>query len=155
PLRTSTAEVLLILPPFAGYSRPSLALHLLQACAARAGIAVDVLYANLLFARMLGREEYDTICYSQSADLLGDRVFTSHLFGHPSFGMRSDAPTTPLYSRQAAPRQFDFARRDRCDRVAAAFVDLVADFAVQRGYTVVGCSTTFEQNLSSLSLLKA
>ncbi len=46
----STADAVLIVPPFAGLDFPSLGIHLLQA-AVRAGLRVPILYANLLLRR--------------------------------------------------------------------------------------------------------
>jgi hypothetical protein len=66
-------DALIVVPPFAGLDRPSLAAHVLQACAAAAGIRVDVLYANLLLGAQIGELNYQVsvmrpvVPYSASA----------------------------------------------------------------------------------------
>ena len=50
------ADALLIVPPFADLYHASLGVHLLQAVAEKAGLQVRVLYANLLFAAVIGEE---------------------------------------------------------------------------------------------------
>ena len=88
-----TPAVLLVLPPFAGIDRPSLGLHTLQACAAARGHDVRVLYANILFAQILGEVKYESLCYAPTSDLLGERIFAVAAFGtsYPGHGVQGQA----------------------------------------------------------------
>jgi hypothetical protein len=52
-------RVLLVVPPTASIDRPSLGVHVLQACARAAGYEVEVLYANMLFAARVGERQYE------------------------------------------------------------------------------------------------
>lgn len=54
PVRT-----LLIVPPFASIHWPAHGIHVLQSVAREQGLQADVLYANLMFAALLGEEEYE------------------------------------------------------------------------------------------------
>ena len=57
------ADALIIVPPFAGLDRPSLGVHVLQACAKARGVTVSVLYANLLLGGEVGEPTYQAVCY--------------------------------------------------------------------------------------------
>ncbi len=78
-------DVLLIFPPFSSWRYPSLACHLLQACAGEIGIRVSVLYANIIFAEMIGKESYDLINVDYH-QLLGERLFSRAAYNLPPFG---------------------------------------------------------------------
>lgn len=68
----SDADVLLMVPPFAKIEWPSLALHILQACARKAGFTVNVFYANLAMAAWIFEETYQLIADTK---LLGEAIF--------------------------------------------------------------------------------
>ena len=55
------SDFVLVVPPFAAKELPSIALHLLQACAARAGFEVGVFYASLAFASWIGEDYYESL----------------------------------------------------------------------------------------------
>ena len=80
------ADALVIVPPFAGLDRPSLGVHVLQACAKARGVTVSVLYANLLLGGEVGEPTYQAVCYGPSGALLGERFFAAAAFGIPPFG---------------------------------------------------------------------
>src|SRR5215475_9081636 len=86
PELLSGGDALLIVPPFGGVDRPSLATHLLQACAANAGFKTPVLYANMSLARLMGDAEYTAVCFGPTSALLGERFFASWAYGVPPFG---------------------------------------------------------------------
>src|SRR5919201_6075601 len=89
----SDGDALIIVPPFAGLDRPSLAAHLLQACAAREGVRVRVLYASLLLGAEIGEINYEAVCYAPSGALLGERFFAAAAYGLPPFGNDSGYQT--------------------------------------------------------------
>ena len=68
--RSRSGNILLIVPPSATIERLSLGVHVLQACAATTQLNVTVLYANLLFAQMVGQQAYDTLCDGVYEELL-------------------------------------------------------------------------------------
>lgn len=146
-------DVLFVVPPFGGVDRPSLGVHILQALGREAGIDVRVLYANLLLARDIGLERYVAICYAPTSDLLGERYFCQSAFsrapqGAPRFGeprthrrVSPDGPAVP-------PEEFA-----RLSEAAPAWCDTLAEAIVQRGFKIVGLTTTFEQTNASVALL--
>jgi ribosomal peptide maturation radical SAM protein 1 len=82
PAAFPRSDVVLVIPPFAPTFQPSLACHLLQACARARGVDVTVVYGNLLFASMVGHRAYE--------DLLEKRLCLEHVFRHAAFGFRDD-----------------------------------------------------------------
>ena len=81
-------DLLLIVPPFAAADRASLAAHLLQACARRAGFKVRILYANMVLAAEIGWSHYNAICDRKVGPpnlLVGERLFSGCAHGQPFF----------------------------------------------------------------------
>src|SRR5689334_8102376 len=74
-------EILIIVPPFATLDRPSLAAHLLQACAGAAGFQVRVFYANLAFAEAIGVDAYTSVSNAPTFAMLGERLFARSAHG--------------------------------------------------------------------------
>jgi ribosomal peptide maturation radical SAM protein 1 len=150
----SQGDALLVVPPFGGVDRPSLAAHLLQACASRAGFRTPVLYANMALARLMGDMEYEAVCFAETSALLGERFFASWAYGLPPFGRddpRIEASITDLSGKFSLSadslRQFERGIGDWVSRLAATIV--------AAGYRVVGCSSTFEQTAASVAILNA
>lgn len=147
------ADVLIVVPPFAGVDRPSLAAHTLQACARKAGLRVSVLYANLAFAREIGDTNYEGICFGDSTALLGERFFAAAAFGVPSFGR--DDPDIEIaigdLSSQVEVSADDFRGLEA--RVPEWCDALVAAILAAGNFPIVGCSTTFEQTAASIAIL--
>jgi ribosomal peptide maturation radical SAM protein 1 len=139
------AEALIVVPPFAGIERPSLAAHLLQAVAAEAGFQVDVLYANLRLARHLGEAIYQDICYQPTYRLLGERLFAPVAFPQlrarlPGYDLKTSAGASPV-------RHEDLLAR------IAAWVEELLDFLAAEAPQIVGCTSSYEQALASLAIL--
>ena len=147
-----TPDVLLILPPFAGIDRPSLGLHTLQACAAIRGHAVRVLYANVLFAQILGEVKYESLCYAPTSDLLGERIFAVAAFGaeYPAHCVHGqDSLRTAL--RLSDP--IDQAEIEDLQTIAAHFARRLGTILAAREIAFVGCNSTFEQTCAAISIL--
>ena len=132
PLLTG-GDALLILPPFAGYERPSLGLHVLKAVAHAQGLKVDILYANAHFAGVFTEDRYTSVCYAPTGVLSGEKVFAPMAFPGkvPSF----NDPET--------------------ERLAAEWIEGIAVFLASLDYPVIGCNTMFEQLTCSLAILDA
>lgn len=147
-----SGDALIVIPPFAGLDRPSLAAHTLQACAAKAGFRVRVLYANLLLAKEIGDSLYTAICFAPTSSLLGERFFARSAYGVPQLG-RDDpviqAAITDISGQvNVTPdeiRALETRMSGWVDQLAAAIADL--------RFPVVGFSTTFEQTAASVALL--
>jgi len=147
---------LIIVPPFAGLDRPSLAAHVLQACAAEAGIRVSVLYANLLLGAEIGELNYQAVCYAASGALLGERFFAAAAYDLPPFGQ--DTSYTSYFDNSSERYddevEIDLDELQRLEPKVRDWADALAAAIVARGYKVVGCTTTFEQTAASVALLK-
>src|SRR5690554_4943620 len=85
-LDIGSGDALIIVPPLASTTMPSLAAHLLQSCARRDGCQVKVLYANLLFAAEIGQLNYAAVSRGSLQYMLGERLFCSAAYGLPAFG---------------------------------------------------------------------
>ena len=154
----SGARVLLIIPPFGGIDYPSLALHLLQAVARARGIEVDVLYANLALAAVIGESDYGALSYNCPVRaLMGERFFAQVAYGRSLGSLlssnqrhRNDYDQAPLGVRRLPIHAIrDYAQH------AGEFVDQLAACIAAARYEVVGCSTTFEQTSASIAILDA
>ena len=84
-------DILLIVPPFAATNRPSLGVHLLQACGEEAGFRIQVWYGNLALAARFGIERYNSICEAATNLFLGERLFCSSAYGLPALGRDGEA----------------------------------------------------------------
>ena len=129
------ADALLIVPPFATVTRPYLSAHILQACGREKGFTVDVLYANLLFAEMIGSERYLNLAYEGNS-LLTEMVFAPRAFEQSVVASENETV------KELLP-------------IVDQLVDIVASVIAQREYMVVGSSSTFFQTTSSVALLSA
>lgn len=148
-------DALIIVPPFAGLDRPSLAAHVLQACAIAAGVRVRVLYANLLLGAEIDELNYEAVCYSPTGALLGERFFAAAAYDIPPFGhdpsYKNYFDQTPeMYDEEVT---IDLAQLQRLEPEMRKWLDRIAEAIAARGYKVVGCTTTFEQTAASVALL--
>jgi len=147
-------DALLIVPPFGGVDRPSLAAHLLQACAAEAGFRTPVLYANMALARIMGDSEYTAVCFAATSSLLGERFFVSTAYGLPPFG-RDDPKIETSISDVSGKVSISPDAFREFEKMIAGWVTELAGAIVKRGYRAVGSSSTFEQTAASVSILNA
>lgn len=148
-------DALIIVPPFAGLDRPALGPHVLQACAKRHGRSVRILYANLLFASVIGEARYSAICYGPTTGLAGERVFAAKAYGcAPLAGFN---PANTAYFKRAPERVSGIISYPDLLSIASKAErwvdDLVESIRLAR-YPVVGCSTTFEQTAASIAILR-
>ena len=135
PSRFPSADVVLVVPPFAPTFQPSLACHILQACARERGLDVTVVYANLLFASIVGHGEYE--------QLLDRRVYLEHIFRHAAFGL----PGEPDPAVAADSALLDGLR------AAGPWLARVGEIIRSIHPVVVGATCSFEQITSTVALL--
>lgn len=148
----------LVSMPYASLQRPSLALGLLKAVLERQGIATRAVHFNLSWAEEVGLRRYLACAVSAPTDYLaGEWTFAGAAFRAQAPDPRAyldafpDAP--PYRSADGSRRQFldDLALlRER----ASGFVDRCAHRLLELGVRAVGCTSTFEQHVPSLALLR-
>jgi ribosomal peptide maturation radical SAM protein 1 len=154
--KTSGADCVIVVPPFSNVSLPALGPHLLQAIAHAEGMCVRILYANLIFAALIGLGTYQAICEdrhdavtdgrSQGPQLLGERIFARRAHGLPSLGSPSSrclSVNTPLSTLAEVEARTDY------------FCDVVADGLVESGCQVIGFTSSFQQINASFAMLRA
>ena len=161
------ADVLLIVPPFQALKAPSFGVHLLQACGRKAGFRVQVLYANLLLASLLGEENYAKVSGEPGESFAGERFFARCAFALPPLGRRasrifeSDWLVGPNKDWEIVPdrdchysgKRITLPELRRLERYAEVFVERVGGAVSEQGYRIVGCTTSFEQTAASVALL--
>ena len=150
--------------PYASLTRPSMALGLLAAILERDGIATTVAPAGLWFAERAGLPLYE-LCASRMSTvfLAGEWTFAAAAFGDDAERARLDAEYLRQIS-EASVRHPAVWRGARGSELVAQLVALRAaatrftDEAARRvlatGARVVGCTSTFEQHVASLALLR-
>src|SRR5262245_4695950 len=89
-LSARTCDALIMVPPVFELRYPSLASHVLQACARAAGFRVRGFYANLLFASHIGLLRYQTLTHATPGSFLGERVFARAAYGVPPLGKHAE-----------------------------------------------------------------
>jgi magnesium-protoporphyrin IX monomethyl ester (oxidative) cyclase len=152
--------------PFSELSQPSLALGLLTACCADEGLEARVLPANIWFSEEFGVSLHNLIFEAYSTTLLGEWVFSHALF--PDFAPDDDAylrrsirllklDGTVYWQRlkQAFPYVDHVLLLRTLREEVPRFVESVAKKVLAHNPKVVGCTSMFQQQCSSLALLKA
>lgn len=152
--------VALVSMPFATLTRPSMALGLLQGVLRRDGMRCKSFYLNLDFAEAVGTKSYHLGTHLGPTEfLVGDWAFAEAAFG-------ADAPEADLYlaclarawrggSGQVPAQAQGVLRALRYMRgAAAAFTRRAAEQVLAWRPTIVGCTTSLEQTVASLALLR-
>jgi ribosomal peptide maturation radical SAM protein 1 len=146
-------QVLLLSMPFGALDRPALGMSILKAELAKAGIACDARYLNIVFAELVGCEEYRWISselpYTAFA---GDWTFTRALYG-PRPQIEAG------YVEHILQRTWQFADNDiarilHIRELVPHYLDHCMETVPWQDYQVVGFTSTFEQNIASLALAK-
>jgi len=158
-------DVLLIVPPFATLKHPTLGVHLLQGCARQAGFRVQVVYATVLLASLMGEENYGQICDAPMGSFAAERFFARAAFNLPPLGRRARQMFEPAWlieteeegeigAGSAPPPDLDLRTLKRLEKdYAQDFVETVAKRVSESSYKIVGCTTMFEQTTASVALL--
>ena len=152
---TGRARVALVNMPFGMADRPSIQCGLLKAALTRRGHEVDVFYLNLEFAAEFGAALYRELSAVRTDVLAGDWLFSAAAFGY-----RADEEayrrSCPSIDRLCAEIGMDFAQLCGFRReILPAWIERWAQAVEWDGYTVVGFTSTFEQNNASFGLARA
>lgn len=153
---TPQSDVVLVCMPVAPLEHPSLAIGQLTACLKRDAVSVRGIYANLMFLDYIGSEDHILIDSTRIEDSLGDWLFAGVAF--PEF-----EPDHARYLARLVERNPRFgglvgddaeARLWRLRDSMAGFVDWVADKVIAANPRIVGATSTFQQHVASLALLR-
>lgn len=146
-------KALLLSMPFGPLERQALGLSLLKPQLEQKGISCGIRYLTFPFAEFIGYENYQWISndvpYTAFA---GDWVFRRALYGQHD-------QDEQLYIQEILTNTWNLCQEeiDRILRIRT-FVPVYLDYCVQiipwNEYGLVGFTSTFEQNLASLSLAK-
>lgn len=151
------ADALLIVPPFASIDRTCLAVHLLQSCARSIGFSVDIFYANLLMASIMGEANYYALYYSGlGREMLGERLFCRTANGMPPFGENGlcalERRITQLKKKGV---NVDV---ETIMKVEGELEDLCDAIALQisvKSYPVIGFTNAFDQISACIALIRS
>ncbi|HEX6525459.1 MAG TPA: RiPP maturation radical SAM C-methyltransferase [Streptosporangiaceae bacterium] len=162
------ADVCLVSMPYASLTRPSMALGLLAAILDREGVSATVAHAGLWFAESAGLWRYE-LCSSRTPTVFmaGEWTFAGAAFPDEPNETGRRAGLDAEYLRQvseASERYPEYWRGNRGSTLvedllalraaATRFTDEAARRVLATGARVVGCTSTFEQHVASLALLR-
>ncbi len=168
-----TGNILLIVPPFAPIDRPSLAIHLLQATASQSGFKTDVLYANLMFARMIGIINYKKLAHVGPPSLLCERVFARTAYGVPPLGHDRGVDLTLTHSSKPIGKTtneelckwtenkttnqigLNLKHLGEIENQTDQFISIINESLCKSNYSIVGCSSTLQQHAPSIAILNS
>ena len=146
-------RALLVSMPFATVLRPSLGVSLLKASLEREGVAADVVYPGIAFARLLSLRGYERLADGFPHPILaGEWVFTGCLYEE---GRGPD----PDYVEDVLQRRWRLAEDDvdlilRARSLAPGFLDACMSAIPWAEYDLVGFSSCGAQNVASLALAR-
>jgi len=137
--------------PYGALDRPALGLSLLQPALAARGIACEIRYLSFAFADLIGSDLYQWIGgelpYTAFA---GDWTFTSALYGRDP---HRDTAYVDEVLRGTWRRSADDVQRVLWVRdMTRPFLDTWIEAIPWDDYSLVGFTSTFEQNIASLAL---
>jgi ribosomal peptide maturation radical SAM protein 1 len=155
------AAVSLVTMPYSSLSRPSLALGLLKGVLEEQGIATTVEYANLWMAEAVGIPLYHLCSHQCPTEFLaGEWTFAEAAF----LGQQPDdegylARVCRCHASVRGYRGGDGGKRLRdhlisLRRAATLFIGEAAERILECRPQIVGCTSTFEQHVASLALLR-
>jgi ribosomal peptide maturation radical SAM protein 1 len=147
------AQVALVNMPFSYSKFPSIQLGTLSALLKSKGIPVDCHHLNVRFAHKIGVPLYESICEKRA--LFGEWIFSYLLF--------RDNPKRAEYPRLFKPVFEQIAKEsgypasffeDMAARTAPQFLTWALTAIDWGQYKVVGFTSTFDQNVASLTMAK-
>ncbi|MBI5522794.1 MAG: RiPP maturation radical SAM protein 1 [Desulfarculus sp.] len=155
------ADVVLVCMPYSSIECPSAGLGVLQGALLRGGVTSQVVHADLLFAERIGINAYRILNIGHRYDMIGEWTFAgaafpefqpdnSHHLEHLAhYFRRHYGRSSPPDTETSLMELFAEIRQQ-----AGQFVDQLARAILAKAPKVVGCSSTFEQHLASLALLR-
>ncbi|MDA7559362.1 RiPP maturation radical SAM C-methyltransferase [bacterium] len=152
-LNKKSPDVILVSMPFVALERPSIGLGLLKSALNNADITAIVDYANINFACDVGIDSYNFVSNAASIEFLGDWIFAGAAFpAHKPNQVDYLNRVSEQYALVAESKLklLAWTMRD----AAGPFVKKLARRIVEQKPLAVGCSSTFQQHVASLALLR-
>ncbi|NDD30827.1 MAG: RiPP maturation radical SAM protein 1, partial [Proteobacteria bacterium] len=150
-----SCDIVFVSMPVIDLQRPNLGLSLLKAILTRAGHSVCVRYPVFSFAERVGLRRYLALSSGTRAWrtlLVGDLVFASTAFPDAPCRIREAAAWMLEGCAEAAAAQ-ERQLRDLARHARELVFDTAAEIVAMRP-RIVGCSSTFQQHVASLALLR-
>ena len=146
-------RVLLINMPFSGVDRPQIGIGTLKASLLARGVPCDVRYFNVELAKRFGARAYQELSTSVAhTAFVGEWLFAQHFFG----SQRLDVPGYLRHLRERMMVERSMVRNLlRLRRHVSPFLDFCLASVDWSHYSIIGFTSTFEQNLASLSLARS
>jgi ribosomal peptide maturation radical SAM protein 1 len=146
--------------PFYDTGSPSLALGLLKSILEKDGIPCDVLYPNLEFAVRVGVDRYERLVRRDRELFAGEWAFASVMWEDACPPWQDYAA---FFKSHRQMHETDIECHEpllledveACRAMAAVFVEELATRIQWHKYSIVGFSSSFQQNLSSLALARS
>jgi ribosomal peptide maturation radical SAM protein 1 len=151
--------IILVAPPFQSVTRPALGVSQLKANLIRQGFPTEIVYLNLRFAELIGLDTFERISEQESGHLFGEFVFSCVLFERSETDLERFARqilcdgSGPQFPRWTMDEDVLQTLR-RCVNEAIRFCKDSLETILARNPWLVGFSSSFQQNCSSLALIK-
>jgi ribosomal peptide maturation radical SAM protein 1 len=154
--RRRALRVILVSMPFMDPGRPSIQLGLLKALAAESGFPVMTLHANLDFAVQIGMDYYGLLCQHRGP-MVGEWLFSREAFPDtapdPDGNMIGDLGDELSHFGGSQVEMREKLLRTRSIDVPA-YLDVLVDTFPWEDATVIGFTSTFQQNAASFALAR-
>ena len=148
---SDSSRVLLVVMPFGGIERPQIGVSTLKAGLQAQGTPCDIAYLNLAFAAMIGSRFYSWLSNEYNYSVFaGERAFARLLF--PQLARADDRYVREILLGQAAFAPWQVQQVAGLRFFVRPFLEYCMTAVDWSRYSVIGFTTTFEQNLSSLAL---
>ncbi|WP_260690025.1 hypothetical protein [Rhizobium leguminosarum] len=147
--------IVLVNMPMSAVERPSLALGLLQSALTRAGLKSRTFYANISFLEYAGLAHYNLLETSPPEEALVDWLFAGVAF--PDFETNHPLFLDRYFRRNPCPHKNEAELRAnflKLRSLIGGFIDWTCGKILKARPAIVGCSSTFNQHVPSLALLR-
>jgi len=145
--------------PFASIHRPAIGVSLLKAALSKMGVYSNVYYFNLKFAELMGVEFNDLIAENERQPLVGEMIFAKSAFNKEESSLigkqieRILKLDRPHDTARPSPRIIQ--ELIKVEGYTDSFIDDCSSEILSQKPDLVGFSSTFNQNCSSIALARA
>jgi len=154
------ADICLIQMPYSAIYMPSLALGILKSCLTRDGFSCRVFYGDMMFADILGYENYQKFLDKRIIYQFGEASFAPAAWGREEGNTDSDRQEVnrEYLEKVIEPLEGDTAEYEEVLKavwkVIPDYLQKLAADIMKEKPLIVGCSSNFQQNNASFAILK-